>query len=113
MDDIIILLRFIVFTPIATLIIMIGLYYWLQHKFQLKTSLSDCMGCCFKWGAVAAGASLIIFILWMGWSTITSKADLGQAPLVWIFGIGPISFMIGTIVGFIVWQINTRKQNIS
>jgi hypothetical protein len=104
MDDSVIIFRFIFFSPIAIFIIIVGLFYWLRHQFKIKSSLSDCMGRCFNWGAVTAGASLVVFILWMVWIYFTKTHDLGQAPLVWIFGFGPISFLIGTIVGFIIWS---------
>jgi hypothetical protein len=110
--DILVIMRIIIFSPIVTFTIIVGLFYLLRHQFKLETTLSDCTGRCFKWGAVTAGASLAAFILWMAWSTVTTKADLGQAPLVWIFGIGPISFMVGTIVGFIAWcknNVTTEK----
>src|ERR1039457_5033760 len=101
--DIMIILRIFIFSPIAAYIIIFGLFYLHRHLFKLNTSLSECMGRCFKWGIATAGASLVIFILWMVWSYITTKQDNGQAPLAWIFGFGPISFMIGSIIGFMMW----------
>jgi hypothetical protein len=101
--DIITVMRFIIILPIATYIIVIGLFYLLRHQFKFKASLSVCMSICFKWAAITAGFSLVAFVVWMVWLTVTTNQDLGQAPLVWIFGIAPISFMVGVIVGFILW----------
>ena len=101
--DIITAMRLIIISPIVVFLIIVALFYLLRHHFQLKAQFSDCMSRCFKWGTITAGASLALFILWMVWLTVTKSHDLGQAPLAWIFGIGPISFMVGVIVGFILW----------
>lgn len=103
MYDAITILRIMVFSPIAAFIIIVGLFYLLRYLFALKTSFSDCISTCFKSGIIAAGASLAVFVVWMVWASIKTKTDLGQAPLAWIFGFGPICFTIGTVVGFVIW----------
>ena len=110
MDDAITILRIIFFSPFAAFTIIAGLFYLLRHLFKLKISFSDCIGTCFKWGIVAAGASLIVFIAWMVLTSIQTKTDLGQAPLAWIFGVGPISFTVGTVVGFGIWCKSNLKR---
>lgn len=108
--DVITILRIIIFAPLAAFILIVGLFYLLRYLFELKQTFSDCIGTCFKWGMVGAGASLIVFIAWMVWTSMTTKTDLGQAPVAWIFGIGPISFTIGTVVGFGIWCKSNVKH---
>ena len=110
MYDVITILRIIFFSPIAVLVIIFGIFYLLRRQYDLKISFSDCIGTCFKWGVVAAGASLIVFIVWMVWTSVQTKTDLGQAPLAWIFGVGPVSFTIGTVVGFGIWCKSNVKR---
>jgi hypothetical protein len=57
--DIITAIRLIIISPVATFIILIGLFYLLRHHFKLNALLSDFMKICFKWAAITAGASLV------------------------------------------------------
>ena len=110
--DIIAVLRLILISPVVAFIVTVGLFYFLRHRFKLKASFSDCMIVCVRWASFAISGSLVIFILWMVWLSLTTKPALGQAPLAWIFGIGPISFVIGFIIGFIAWcKSSLSKRN--
>jgi hypothetical protein len=111
--DIIAVMRLILIAPVATFIVISGMFYLLRYSFKLKTTFFDCMSLCVKWGLIITGVSLAVFILWMIWLSFTTNQDLGQAPLVWIFGIAPISFMVGFIIGFIVWcKVSLRNRSV-
>ena len=58
-------------------------------------------------GFAACGilATLIYTIGWMIWYERTTGYDPGNAPMVWIFFLGPAGTIIGAFVGLIVWLL--------
>jgi len=89
-------------SPIVIFIVIVGMFYLIRHQFKLKTSFSDCMNSCFKWGVRAMAASFGVFFLWMVLYSFITGNNVNQAPLALIFFIGTI-FASGFIIGFIVW----------
>jgi hypothetical protein len=98
-------------SPIVIFVVIVGLFYLLRHQFNLKTSFSDCMNSCFKWGVRAAAASFGVFFLWMVLYSFITGNSVNQAPVALIFIIGTI-FAIGFFIGFIVWcKSNLRNKD--
>jgi len=108
--DIIAVMRVVLLLPIATFVVVVGLFFHLKRRHALRASFAECMVSCVKWGVVTLGASLVMFIVWMFWLSSTGNGEAVQAPLVWFFGIGPVCFMAGFIIGFMVWYRSRVPQ---
>jgi hypothetical protein len=54
-------------------------------------------------GMVGAGITLGYTIVWMIWYQATTGFDPGNAPLGWLFFLGPLGFAAGELVGLIMW----------
>lgn len=58
-----------------------------------------------KYAGGGAGATLIYTIGWMIWYEKTTGYSAGNAPLGWIFFLGPVGALIGALIGLLVWLI--------